>query len=237
MRTIDSSTLAINSSGAARWRSGWTGRLVLAALLFAAAAAFALLPNNAGAQALTIEGHYCKANAATGGDAPPEERDATNGVIPADDWNTSLKADCIALLTATQSLLVDDGNDSTTDDPPITAAAAWAGLSVSIFDDGDDTTTDVNRIATVTLSNSNLKGPLHADWAKLTAMSSLNLSSNMLTGSLPSGWDTGFDSLRVPGPWQQQPERGNRPQRLGVSDGYPRHGRKRPESARRHQYY
>ena len=205
MRTTDTSALTFNAFRPAGRRGSWTMRLVLAALLIAAAAAFALLPNSAGAQQTLGPADYCKSNA------------ETNGIIPAANFNTDLQADCLNLLAAAKLLNEPSGeNDlnwiSNTPDTleNITALITnWEGVSVGPGGCENNTPIDC-RVNTVilTLPAYDLSGTLAAEWSNLSALTNLDLSGNAATGSgatatkgingsLPDGWATGFDSLTI----------------------------------------
>ena len=196
MRTIDSSILVIKPSNFAWWHRSWTGRFVLAALLIAAAA-FALMPDRASAQGIT---DYCKSDTAAQG-IDDADVDITNGVIPSSVFNKGLQSDCIALLTVAGSLYDDndgpndDFNDivnsspvnwidlGTNDSLPNLIATTWQGVTVE-DPDADDTDTDV-RVTQVILPSMLSGGILSPQWADLTALSSLNLSDNNLSGPVP----------------------------------------------------
>ena len=209
MRTIDSSTSVINPSKLAWWHSSWTGRFVLAALLIAAAA-MVLMPDRTSAQATVGITDYCKANAPTDGTntIDPDNVDVDNGVIPAASYNDNLQAECIALLTAAEDL--EDVNDGT---PPVNTTEvnwiltgaetladmdAWTGVTLGAVDhDDDDATPEQQRITAIDLSEDLSGGTINEEWAKLTELTSLNLSGNNLSGAAPrSVWEffaTQFD--------------------------------------------
>ena len=99
MRTIDSSISVLKPSNIAWWHTSWTGRFILAALLIAAAA-FVLTPGRTSAQATlqTRCGDCC--------------------------WSGQhrlMVADCVALITAAESLT--KGTDS--GDPMVN----WIGVA------------------------------------------------------------------------------------------------------------
>ena len=55
------------------------------------------------------------------------------------------------------------------------------------------TTDQVERVTEVDLSMMELTGELHAEWAKLSALTSLDLSDNGLTGPVPRSVWAFFD--------------------------------------------
>ena len=183
MRTIDSSISVLKPSNIAWWHTSWTGRFILAALLISAAA-FVLTPGRTSAQNAADPMAVCKSEAETG------------GVISSDIVNDGLIADCVALLTASD-LLTEDADDVNNDINWIIAQGEtvpnlgqgffdWDGVTVDEVDDGDDTTPDVMRVTAVELPDNQLTGSLSAEWAKLTALTSLDLSDNGLSGTVPA---------------------------------------------------
>ena len=171
MRTIDSSISVLKPSNIAWWHTSWTGRFILAALLIAAVA-FVLTPGRTSAQA-TLQ---------------------TRCETAAEAANTALIADCVALITAAESLT--KGTDS--GDPDINwigvaegtalpdlLRGLWDGVTVDEVDDGDPDTDDVMRVTEVDLSSLGLTGNLADEWADLDALTILDLSDNGLTGTVP----------------------------------------------------
>ena len=166
MRTIDSSISVLKPSNIAWWHTSWTGRFILAALLIAAAA-FVLTPGRTSAQATLQTRCETAAGAA----------------------NTALVADCVALITAAKSLTEDVGND-------INWIGVAEGATLPLLADTDDwdgviltpvgTAPDqVLRVTAVELPDQGLTGSLSAEWANLTALTSLDLSGNNLSGAIP----------------------------------------------------
>ena len=199
MRTIDSSILVIKPSNLAWWHRSWTGRFVLAALLIAAAA-FALMPDRTSAHHVTgtsIADH-CKAVDDNAGALDAEVVDTTNGLIPGSDFNEGLQADCVALLTAAESL--NDPNNQvnwidvaeTVTLSPTFGASGYTGVT---FTDVDEDATAVEmRVTAIDLDTGveGLTGTIAAEWANLTELKSLNLANNNL------GQDNEGDSVAVP---------------------------------------
>ena len=177
MRTIDSSISVLKPSNIAWWHTSWTGRFILAALLIAAVA-FVLTPGRTSAQAQgLVPGDVCK-SVEDDGMLDNFYFDPTGDT----DSNSDLVNDCIALITAGNSL--DDTND----------------LVVWIVDEGQTLTQNISRwsevtlapnfsndarITAVDLSSLELTGSLADEWADLTALTTLNLSDNGLSGTVP----------------------------------------------------
>ena len=180
MRTIDSSISVIKPSNFAWWHRSWTGRFVLAALLIAAAA-FALMPDRTSAQDVVNPTEVCKDSAETG------------GVISTGIVNDDLISDCIALLTAAKSLEEDSNNlvnwvgfakGSINSITPLGQGSNdWDGVTVTDVD--DDANVTENRITAVERPDESLGGTLAREWADLTALTTLNLSGNSLSGTVP----------------------------------------------------
>ena len=80
---------------------------------------------------------------------------------------------------------------------PLANTDNWDGVTISpVDDDGDDTTPNVMRVTAVELADNQLTGSLSAEWAKLTALTTLDLSGNNLSGTVPrSVWSA---SLMIP---------------------------------------
>ena len=177
MRTIDSSISVLKPSNIAWWHTSWTGRFILAALLIAAVA-FVLTPGRTSAQT-----------------PPPLEAndicrdEALGGLIPTGYLNDGLVADCKALVAIANSL----GEDSTVGidvnwigeaslDESLTIDT-WDGVTVDDVNDAADVTE--MRVIEVDLPTQGLTGELVGAWADLTALETLDLSDNGLTGTVP----------------------------------------------------
>ena len=187
MRTIDSSISVLKPSNIAWWHTSWTGRFILAALLIAAAA-FVLTPGRTSAQNAADPTAVCKSEAETG------------GVISSDIVNDGLIADCVALLTASDSLTEDAGNginwiiaQGETLPRLSQGSSSWDGVTVDEVDDGDPDTDDVMRVTAVELPTQGLTGKLADEWADLDALTILDLSDNGLTGTVPRSVWAFFD--------------------------------------------
>ena len=78
---------------------------------------------------------------------------------------------------------------------PLANTDNWDGVTIEpVDDDGDDTTPNVMRVTAVELADNQLTGSLSAEWAKLTALTTLDLSDNGLSGTVPrSVWERFFD--------------------------------------------
>ena len=222
MRTIDSYTSVKEPSNLAWWHSSWTGRFILAALLIAAAA-MVFVPDRASAHHATgvsLEAH-CKANGTAGPNnttIPADDVDVDNGRIDDGVFGKGLQADCIALLTAAQSLRdvgpagvgtinwILTGNAGAEVDAFNAAtmtATGWNGVIVTDVDEAADN--DVFRVTSVVLENGTLTGTLTRHWADLDELVTLNISGHSftddvtddddgdishkgLTGSIPAAW-------------------------------------------------
>ena len=183
MRTIDSSISVLKPSNIAWWHTSWTGRFILAALLIAAVA-FVLTPGRTSAQATTLQ---MRCETAVG--------NATD---------TGLIADCVALVTAGEDLTPSatltaeiDNWVGLADGAVLPSfAGGWYGVMVESVGTVPD---QVDRVTEVDLSSFNVNDPritegtLSAEWVKLTALTTLNLSDNGLTGPVPRSVWAFFD--------------------------------------------
>ena len=183
MRTIDPVTLVIKPSNIAWWHSSWTGRFVLAAL-FVAAAAFALMPDRASAlhDNTTNEAHC----------------DSDDVILnSAYERNPGLIADCVALLTAGQSLTETSTNEvdwiygeevfKGLGEDVGGIPNNWDGVTLSQMENGDWRITAVNLIDDGN-NNAVAGGTLAPEWGDLTELTALNISTtgtNRLTGTMP----------------------------------------------------
>ena len=183
MRTIDSSISVLKPSNIAWWHSSWTGRFILAALLIAAVA-FVLTPGRTSAQTTPLDpDEICTV----------QDFDITPGFggnITASDLNDGLVSDCRALVAIANSLQ-DPGEDvnwiGVTTLGTSDTIDRWEGVTLTDTDLGADT---VMRVTAVDLNGQGLTGPLADEWADLTALTSLDLSDNGLTETVPrSVWE------------------------------------------------
>ena len=186
MRTIDSSISVLKPSNFAWWHSSWTGRFVLAALLIAAAA-FALMPDRTSADHNTTH---------------------TRCTTAAGAANTGLIDDCVALVTAAGSLVEDTTNGIDYNWIGLTSADPLPRLTDNDWTDVTVSGTPA-RVTAVELPDGGLTGALHADWAKLTALTTLDLSGNGLGGMVDrSVWeffDENLETLELGGNKDLQP--------------------------------
>ena len=177
------------------WRSSWTGRLILAALLIAASALM-LLPDRASAHhttGTTYETH-CRSNAET---APPGD------LVPKLAASEDFVSDCIALLKATAKLTLGGNTDinwltEMSPNLPLLdtlemGMSRWNGVGIEDVNPPDQD----YRITRVDLSGQDLSGTLAPEWAELTALTSLDLSNNDLSGTVPRDAWTLFDGLET----------------------------------------
>ena len=198
MRTTDTSALTFNAFRPAGRRGSWTGRIVLAALLLAAAAAFALLPDRADAQEelprrdqpsdTIIADNLCQPGNTNDPDYPTD-------VIPPNpllsdyyrvgggttgNVNTGIIADCVAVLkagryltegsTETHVWIADDADEV----PAQLAIQAWQDVDLNVT---SATTSDpIPRIIRVNVTDNTIGGQLAPEWANLSALTSLTLS-------------------------------------------------------------
>ena len=173
------------------WRSSWIGRLILVALLIAASA-LALMPDRTSAH------HTADTTYETHCQSLPDG-DMTQEIV-----NSDIVSDCIALLKAAEQLTV--GDDTTinwltpTDQflpvlaPRSMGASSWDGVGIEEVGEAPN---QVYRITSVSLSMQDLSGELAPEWAELTALTSLDLSNNDLSGTVPRDAWTLFDGLET----------------------------------------
>ena len=181
MRTIDSPISVLKPSNIAWWHTSWTGRFILAALVIAAVA-FVLTPGRTSAQTTLNPDVVC------------QSYDNTNGVdnggrINDADPDAELISDCKALVNAANSL--QDPGESVNwigESPGVgdTIENGWDGVTVEgVNHDNDANTPDIMRVTEVELFDGGLTGSLSAEWAKLTALTFLDLSGNNLSETVP----------------------------------------------------
>ena len=203
MRNVNSHFSVVAPAGLAWWRSSWTGRIILVALLIAASA-IALMPDRTSAHHTTGTTYATHCRIVTS----PEPLGSL-----LDDLANSEKfvEDCIALLKATEKLIVGDETDvdwleATRDQLPLLMAVSmdeslWEGVWI---DQVGEAPNQEYRITRVDLSDADLTGDLAPEWAELTALTSLNLSGNRLGKNdngmavpLPLSVQTFLDNLKA----------------------------------------
>ena len=172
------------------WRSSWTGRLILAALLFAASA-LALMPDRTSAH------HTPDTDYATHCQGLDTDGDMMQEIVSGD-----MVSDCVALLQAADELTV--GEDTTINwmqptsefldvlAPRPMDSSSWNGVGIKEVGVAPN---ERYRVTSVDLSVQDLSGKLAPEWADLTALESLNLMGNSIDGAIPEAWVDGFDSL------------------------------------------
>ena len=181
MRTIDSSILVLKPSNFAWWHRSWTGRFVLAALLIAAAA-FALMPDRTSAQTTLDPDVVCQAW------NDESNADDNGGRIDDDAPDAELISDCKALINAAKSLRIAGTPVGTI----ATNSLGWIRGEIpptwNIDDNGDwrgvtvDDVDGVMRVREIDLNGTTVRegltGTLAAEWAELSALTTLDLSDN-----------------------------------------------------------
>ena len=179
MRNVNSRISVVALSAQSQWRSSWTGRIILTALLVAASA-LALMPDRTSAHhtADTTYTTHCRSNA---------EPAPSGSLLPDLANSEKFVEDCISLLKATEKLTVGDDTDvpwleSTRDQLPLlmadtTGESLWNGVWLEQVGEAPN---QEYRITRVDLSDEDLGGELAPEWAELTALTSLNLSGNRL---------------------------------------------------------
>ena len=158
------------------WRSSWTGRLILVALLIATSA-LALMPDRTSAHhtADTTYATHCRSYQDNG------------SLLPNLANSEKFVEDCIALLKAAEKLTLGEDTDvnwleDTRDQLPILrdvsmGESLWDGVWI---DQVGEAPNQEYRITRVDLSVQDLSGELAPEWAELTALTTLNLSGNRL---------------------------------------------------------
>ena len=181
------------------WRSSWIGRIILAALLIAVSA-LALMPDRTSAHHTpntTYETHCQSIDEV-------DENQNPGSLLPGLANSEKFVEDCIALLKAAEKLIV--GNDTdvnwleeTRDQLPILMPVSmdeslWDGVWIDQIGEAPN---EQYRITRVDLSMQDLSGELAPEWAELTALTSLDLSNNRLSGTVPRDAWTLFDGLET----------------------------------------
>ena len=189
MRNGNSHISVVALSSQSSWRSSWIGRIILAALLIAASA-LALMPDRTSAHHTpntTYETH-CQSS-------------DDNGILLPDLATSAFISDCIALLKAAEKLTVgDDTNVNWLERDPLPLLTHsigenfWNGVSIEEVGEAPN---QEYRITRVDLSMQDLSGELAPEWAELTALTSLDLSNNDLSGTVPRDAWTLFDGLET----------------------------------------
>ena len=113
-------------------------------------------------------------------------------------------SDCIALLKATEKLTLGDDTDinwltETRPNLPLLEPlpmgdSRWDGVGI---EEVGEVPNQEYRITRVDLSGQDLSGELAPEWAELTALTSLDLSNNGLSGTVPRDVWTLFDGLET----------------------------------------
>jgi hypothetical protein len=206
MRNVNSHFSVVAPAGLAWWRSSWTGRIILAALLIAASA-IALMPDRTSAHHTTGTTYatHCQSR-----DDVDENRNP--GSLLSNLANSEeFVEDCIALLKAAGKLTVGDDTrinwmietkpDLPILDAPSMTESPWHGVWI---DQVGEAPNQEYRITRVDLSDADLSGELAPEWAELTALTSLNLSGNRLGKNdngmavpLPLSVQTFLDNLKA----------------------------------------
>ncbi len=187
MRPAISLVPALTPYAPASRRGGWAGRLTLAALLIATAA-LVLMPGRASAHHTPGSTHadHCR-------DVNDPLQNGVVGSLRGDIADSEeFIQDCIALLRAAESLTegaATDVNWLFQEGPflpillyPGTVESAWNGVYIEDFGAAPNLEYRINRID---LSDRDLGGKLAPEWADLTALTSLDLSNNDLSGAAP----------------------------------------------------
>ncbi len=181
MRNVNSHFSVVALSAQSQWRSSWTGRIILVALLIAASA-IALMPDRTSAH------HTMETTYATHCQSIDDvDENQNQGSLVSSLATSAFISDCIALLKATEKLIVGDDTRiswlTTTEQflPTLTArpmgASDWQGVGIEEVGEAPN---QEYRITRVNLSDADLSGELAPEWAELTALTSLNLSGNRL---------------------------------------------------------
>ena len=205
MRNVNSSFSVVALSAQSQWRSSWTGRIILVALLIAASA-LALMPDRTSAHhtADTTYTTHCRSTNEVDQNGNP------GSLLPDLANSEKFVVDCIALLKAAEKLTVGDDTvnwlEETRDQLPILMAdtmreSLWDGVWI---DQVGEAPNQEYRITRVDLSDADLSGELAPEWAELTALTSLNLSGNHLGKDdngvavpLPLSVQTFLDNLKA----------------------------------------
>ena len=198
MRNGNSHISVVALSAHSPWRSSWIGRIILAALLIAVSA-LALMPDRTYAHhttGTTYETH-CQS-------IDEVDENQNRGSLHSDLATSAFISDCIALLKAAEKLTLGDDTDinwldETTSFLPglVTlgmGGSSWAGVGI---EEVGEVPNQEYRITRVDLSGQDLSGELAPEWAELTALTSLDLSNNGLSGTVPRDAWTLFDGLET----------------------------------------
>ena len=102
MRNVNSHSSVVALSAQSQWRSSWTGRIILVALLIAASA-LALMPDRTSAHHTTETTYatHCQS-------IDDVDENGNRGSLDPDLATSAFISDCIALLKATEKLIVGD---------------------------------------------------------------------------------------------------------------------------------
>ena len=181
MRNVNSRISVVALSAQYQWRSSWTGRIILTALLVAASA-LALMPDRTYAHhtADTTYATHCSSSS-------EDDENGNRGSLDSDLVTSAFISDCISLLKAADKLNLGDDTDINwliTEHPvlPILLedpmrVSLWNGVWIEEVGEAPN---QEYRIIRVDLSDADLSGNLAPEWAELTALTSLNLSGNRL---------------------------------------------------------
>ena len=206
MRNVNSHFSVVAPAGLAWWRSSWTGRLILVALLIATSA-LALMPDRTSAHHTTGTTYatHCRS-------ASEDDQNGNRGSLDTDlAESEAFVRDCIALLKAAEKLIVGDDtsiNWLTRERPELptlyadtTRESFWDKVWIEEVGDAPN---QEYRITRVNLSGQDLSGKLAPEWAELTALTSLDLSGNRLGKNdngmavpLPLSVQTFLDNLKA----------------------------------------
>ena len=102
MRNVNSHSSVVALSAQSQWRSSWTGRIILAALLIAASA-IALMPDRTSAHHTTGTTYqtHCRSSS-------EDDENGNRGSLDSDLATSAFISDCISLLKAADKLTVSD---------------------------------------------------------------------------------------------------------------------------------
>ena len=181
MRNVNSHSSVVALPAQSQWRSSWTGRIILAALLIAASA-IALMPDRTSAHHTpdTTYATHCRINEA-------DQNGNPGSLLPDLANSEKFVEDCIVLLKAAEKLTVGEDSDVNWLEVPIDqlpllmadtmGESLWYGVWIGQVGEAPN---QEYRITRVNLSDADLSGELAPEWAELTALTSLNLSGNRL---------------------------------------------------------
>ena len=205
MQNVNSHSSVVALSAQSQWRSSWTGRIILAALLIAASA-IALMPDRTSAHHTTGTTYatHCRINEV-------DQNGNPGSLLPDLANSEKFVEDCIALLKAAEKLTVGEESDVNWLEVPIDqlpllmadtmGESLWYGVWIGQVGEAPN---QEYRITRVDLSDADLRGELAPEWAELTALTSLNLSGNRLGKNdngmavpLPLSVQTFLDNLKA----------------------------------------